>query len=293
MLVVQSAPDEIPEWLAAALRSHPRILFFPRGAGDVPGTGVRLSGPLPGEWYPMGQIPASPAAPLLTSVDLDRLPPTRSLYAVDPPGRWIILNAHRNRQGDGRPLLVAGERGESRWAVASAAEWWRWAFRGGEARRVYDGALSGVVGWLVEGATTQLASLATVPDPGRPLEWRVRAGVSELSATILDDQGVEVWGRTWTDPDGRVVGPVLDPGRYDIALEAEGPEGRFETQRPVEIVADPRELLPGGSEPPFVAAAVIQDRTVEARVPRPVWPFVIAILLLCAEWIWRHRIGLR
>ena len=25
----------------------------------------------------------------------------------------------------------------------------------------------------------------------------------------------------------------------------------------------------------------------------PLWPYVLAAVVLCAEWIWRHRLGLR
>jgi hypothetical protein len=294
LLVVQGDPGDLPDWLERALANHPRVLVLPRGPGEVPGAGVRLNGPVPGEWYAMGPIPSSPAAALLTGVDLEPLPPMTELYAVDQPGSWTVLTANRNRRGEGRPLLIAGERGDARWAVSPGADWWRWASRGGAARRVYDGVLSGIVGWLVEDATSQLAALLAVPAPGQPLEWRIRPGASNLEIEITAENGDTAFASTWPDPDERIVGPGLPQGRYSMQITAEGPDGAFDVTRPLEIVPDGGELLPAApaelaSLEPFVQARPV----IEGRRPRPVWPFVLAVALLCAEWVWRHQIGLR
>jgi len=294
LLVVQGAPATLPAWLATAMRNHPRVLLFATGPGQVPGAGVRLTGPLPGEWYATPPIPASPAAPLLVEEDLDPLPPVRDLFALDPPGRWTVLTANRNRRGEGRPLLVAGGRGDRRWAVSAASEWWRWALRGGAPKRVYEAVLSGIVGWLVEGASPQLAALEGTPTVGRPPVWRVRPGASDLEIVLLDDEGAEIWRQTWPDPPTRVSGPALEIGTYEARVKTTGPEGVVEMSRPIEVTSEPRELLTGPPVDPAEIAPAVQSRPdVDVRAPRPVWPFALAVLLLCAEWIWRHRIGLR
>jgi len=294
LLVVQGQPNDLPGWLERALQNHPRALMLSRGTGVVPGAGVRLTGPVPGEWYAMGPIPASPVAALLTDVDLDPLPPMTELYAVDQEGSWSVLTANRNRRGEARPLLIAGERGETRWAVSPGADWWRWASRGGAARRVYDGVLSGVVGWLVENATSHLAALVDVPPPGQPLEWRVRPGATDLAIRITDEAGTAVFDSTWADPDERIVGTGLPAGRYAMRITAEGPDGPFRADRPLEVVPRGVELLPASSAELASLDPVVQARpSIEGRLPRPVWPFVLAVVLLCAEWVWRHRIGLR
>jgi len=293
-LIVQTTPTDMPELLARALRSHPRVLVLPRGPGSIPGANVRLTGPVPGAWYATGPIPASPAAAVLSDTDLDPLPPMGELYAVDPPGTWRVLNATRNRRGETRPLLVAGERDEVRWAVATGADWWRWAARCGAARRVYDGILSGVVGWLVEDATSELAGLTGIPVPGEALEWRVRADARQVAIRVTDESGAQVFEGDWAEPPSRIVGPRLPEGRYSVSVMAAGPEGPLERVRPVEIVADAREMLPGVPADVAVIAPVVQKRPAgEARTPRSIWPFVLAVVLFCLEWIWRHRIGLR
>ena len=294
LLAVQAAPEDLPPWLAGALRAHARTLFFAGGPGDVPGVGARVTGPLPGEWYPAGPVPASPSAALLAEADLDLLPPVRELYAVEPAGRWSVINASRNRRGEGRPLLTAGEDGTRRWALSAASDWWRWSLRGDEPRRVYEGVFSGIVGWLVEDATPRLASLARMPAPGEPPVWRIRPGSSDLTIRLLDETGAEVWNESVTDPPAEVAGPALPLGRYEALVTATGPEGSVELRRPVDVEPDPREFLPGPpSEPLAIEAQPSPRAPAEVRSPRPVWPFLLAVLLLCGEWVWRHRIGLR
>ena len=294
LLAVQASPDDLPPWLAGALRAHARTLFFTGGPGEVPGVGARVTGPLPGEWYPAGPVPASPSAALLAEADLDLLPPVRELYAVEPAGRWSVINASRNRRGEGRPLLTADEDGTRRWALSTAADWWRWSLRGDEPRSVYEGVFSGIVGWLVEDATPRLASLVRTPAPGEPQVWRIRPGSADLAIRLLDETGTEVWSESIADPPAEVVGPGLPPGRYEALVTATGPDGPVELARPVDVEPDPREFLPGPpSEPLAIGAQPSPRPPVEVRSPRPVWPFLLAVLLLCGEWVWRHRIGLR
>ncbi|MCY3699762.1 MAG: VWA domain-containing protein [Gemmatimonadetes bacterium] len=294
LLAVQAAPDDLPPWLAGALRTHARTLFFVGGPGDVPGVGARVTGPLPGEWYPAGPVPASPSAALLAEADLDLLPPVRELYAVEPAGTWSAIDASRNRRGEGRPLLTAGEDGARRWALSAASDWWRWSLRGNEPRRVYEGVFSGIVGWLVEDATPRLASLVRTPAPGEPPVWRIRPGSSDLTIQVLDEAGAEVWSDSVADPPAEVAGTGLPAGRYEVLVTATGPEGRVGLRRPVHVEPDPREFLPGPpSEPLAIVAQPSPRPPAEVRSPRPVWPFLLAVLLLCGEWVWRHRIGLR
>ncbi len=294
LLVVEGAPSELPGWLSEAFAAQPRTLLFARGPGPVPGSGQRVDGPIPGEWYPTPPIPPSPAAALLADVSLDPLPPVREMFSVVPGGEWSVLQASRNRRGEPRPLLVAGERKGGRWAIAVGTEWWRWALRGGASRRVYEGALAGLVGWLVEDASGRLVSLASSPRVGRPLQWRIRPGARDLTIEVRDADGEPVWAESRDDPPTRVTGPALGPGRYEIRVRASAAGEAYRASRPLELAEDPREFLTVASPTPEAVPARPRERAPSGtRSPRPVWPFALAILLLCVEWMWRHRIGLR
>jgi hypothetical protein len=293
LLVVQTDLSAVPEWIESALRSHPRRLVLPRGQGTLPGTGLVVSGPLPGEWYPMPPVPPSPAASLLADTELDELPPLREVYGVDLGTRWTILNANRSRRGEARPLLVAHERGSERWALATGAEWWRWAFRDGPPRRVYEGILSGLVGWLVEDVAPRPVSLL-VPSWARRMAWRVRPSVRDLRIDVVTTAGDTVWSNEWAEPPEDIAGPTLEPGLHQILVSGRAPDGRFRSERPIEIGSDRRELVPRMvPEPAVLAAAPVERVRSDTRSHRPLWPFILAMLLLCGEWIWRHRIGLR
>lgn len=291
LLVVQANPNAVPEWLEDALRSHPRKMVLPRGQGSLPGMGVVVSGPLPGEWYPTPPIPPSPAASLLADAELEELPPLREVYGVDLLARWTVLNASRGRRGEARPLLVAHERGSERWALTTGAEWWRWAFRDGPPRRVYEGVVSGLVGWLVEDVAPRPVSLAS---RGRRLAWRVRPSVRDLRIEVAVAGGDTVWSNEWTEPPEDIPGPTLGEGLHRIFVSGRAPDGTFRSERPIEIGPDRRELVPRAlPEPAAIAASPVERTRSDARSRRPVWPFGLAILLLCGEWIWRHLIGLR
>ena len=293
LLVVQADLSAVPGWLDSALRGHPRKLVLPRGQGTLPGTGFVVSGPLPGEWYPMPPIPPSPAASLLADIDLDELPPLREVYGVDLGTRWTILNANRSRRGEARPLLVAHERGGERWALATGAEWWRWAFRDGPPRRVYEGILSGIVGWLVEDVAPRPVWLSA-PSSARRLAWRVRPAVRDLRIDVLAAGGDTVWSNEWAEPPEDIGGPTLDMGLHRILVSGRAPDGTFRSERPIEIGPDRRELVPRVvPEPAVLPAAPVERARSDARSGRPLWPFALATLLLCGEWIWRHRSGLR
>tara|TARA_B100001123_G_scaffold444899_1_gene594956 strand:+ start:162 stop:617 length:456 start_codon:yes stop_codon:yes gene_type:complete len=151
-----------------------------------------------------------------------------------------------------------------------------------------------MVGWLLEDATPQLAVLVEPPTGNRPAVWRVRPSVTDLSIEVIDESGSTVWSQVSVDPPAQISSPVLDLGRYEVHLSATAPEGSFREERPVEVLPDAIELLPG-------SIVDVANLTVDAQSqgflstkgPRPAWPFVIAMLLLCSEWVWRHRIGLR
>ncbi len=307
LLAVQGRFSELPAWLEARVEAHPRRLLLPRERGPVPGTPLSLAGPLPGEWYPDEPAPPSPIARYLAGIPLDVLPPIATLYRADGTGRldgvggfeggparaWAPLLGRQGRRGEARPLVVAGRSGPVRWAVATGEGYWRWAGREGPPRRAYEGLVTGLAGWLLEDVAPRQVELRD-PAPGRRLRWRVAPDVRDLRLAVREGVDGERWSASFDSPPPEVEGPALEPGRYVVVAEGTGAEGPFRRERPLELAADPSETLPRALDEPMVIepAARLAPRV---RVPRawPVWPFLAAVLLLCGEWTWRRRIGLR
>lgn len=295
LLVVQGGLSRLPGWLARRVESHPRRLLLPRGPGRVPGTPISLAGPLPGEWYPSDPIPSSPIARYLGGIALEALPPLPVLYGVEDGGgrTWTPLLGRRNRRGEARPLTVAGGSGGRRWAVAAGEGYWRWVGREGAPRRLYEAMVTGLAGWLLEDAAPQHVELVD-PGPGHPLRWRIAPGVRDLRLAVREAEGGELWSDSFAFPSAEVTGPTLEAGRYVASAEGTAGEGAFRWERPLELAPDPRETLPRTIGPPLeVRADPSPGAQVPAPRPRPVWPLLAAAVLLCGEWVWRRRIGLR
>ena len=294
LLAVQGSPGDLPAWLSAALQRHPRKLVLSTGPGDVPGIAATPDTRLDGEWYPEQPAASAPTSALLSGLQLEELPPIRDVLLLGGSWEWASLMSRRDRRGEARPLAAAGRGGGARWALVVGSGYWRWAFRGGEARRVYEGLFGGIAGWLLEGVQRRAVDLAEVPTSLAPARWRVEPGITDLAITVYDSAGGVVWARRWEEPEALVTGPSLPAGPASFEAVGEGPEGRLRIERPLVVRAGSTELEPRPMRPEVALPA--SGRGVEGEPPRrsrAVWPFALAIVLFGGEWIWRRRIGLR
>ena len=295
---VRIDPATAPDWLVSGLENKHRTLTLLAGHGRVPGTEIRATAALPGEWYITGPPPPGPVAPLAVGLEFGSLPPVGQLFGLEgleEAGWRTVLEARRDRRGGSQPLIAVYESGVNRHAVVAGTDLWRFALRGENAGRIYDAMLSGVVGWLLEDYAPRPVRLAEVPDNSRPPAWLVAEGVSDLSITVNSaGRADEVWRAELADPPGTLTGPVLPPGSYRIMTSGNGPDGPFSLERPLDVAEDRSEWIPGAVPDPTVVEAApdpaLRDRP---ALSRPVWPFPVAAALLCAEWAWRRRIGLR
>jgi hypothetical protein len=151
LLAVQGVPDSLPAWLRDALRGHPRKLLLMTGPGGLPDMSVSVGPRLDGEWYAEAPTAPTPTSPLLDGLRPSDLPPIQDIPSLTGEWSWAALVSRRERRGEARPLAVAGRTGASRWAIVVGSGYWRWAFRGGVARRTYDGLFGGLAGWLLQG----------------------------------------------------------------------------------------------------------------------------------------------
>jgi len=294
LLAIQGLASGLPRWLSEEAESHERLLFLARGPGPIPGTPVRAVESLAGEWYVDSSLPSGPLAGYLTGAPEADLPPLEGLLALEGAFEFAPLLVRRERRGASRPPLVAGRSGPRRWAVVAAEGTWRWAARSGEPRQVYRGLYAALVGWLLESEGLPVRLDPAVPPANEPVRWRVSAGLGDLSLTVLDSGGRELWSKQIAVPDSLVLGPALPAGTARYRATAAGPDGPVFAERPFVVRTRGRERLPRATAPPLRLSFERGKRTspVDPR-PRPVWPFVLAISALAGEWLWRRRIGLR
>lgn len=292
LLVVQAPPAGLPSWLVAIMARHPRVLFLARGSGTVPGSGIRIGPRQTGEWYVSGSPPASPIAGFLQATDYPVLPPASALYAL-AGFDWSPLEMRRNRTGVPLPPIGAQRLGTRRRVVVAAEGMWRWASRAGASRQAYRAVFAGLASWLLEAPDRSPVLLeSTQLRAGEHIRWRVANGVRDLTLTLHDSTGTVVWSNTLSLPDSLVVGPRASPGSLRYVASGMVAGESFRTGRPFEVEGSGRELGARQIGAPLEGAAMgAGARSTSAG--RPIWPFALAVLLLCAEWFWRRRIGLR
>jgi len=292
LLIVQGTPGAGPAWLEALAARHPRVLWFARGAGVVPGSGLRVGSPQAGEWYPGGSVPPSPIAGFLSGLDHPSLPPVSRLFDLQGQ-EWAPLELRRNRAGAGRAPIGAVRSADRRRVVVAAEGTWRWASRGGEARQAYRSLFAGLAGWLLEAPLRRPVELVrTRFAAGEPVTWRVASEVSDLRIAIRDSAGSVVWADTIAAPESSLGGPPAPAGSHTFVAEGVVAGEAFRTGRPFEVDGSERELAarPAGRELVGVTAGSVGPAATGGRA---MWPFALAALMLCGEWYWRRRIGLR
>jgi len=292
LVVVQARPEGFPAWLAGALARAPSVLYLVRGTGTLPGTQMTVEEEADGEWYVRPELPPSPIAGLFAGLRLGDLPPLAPVYGTSGAVRWNGLVAMRDRQGSARPLAAAGVSGEQRWAAVLARGTWRWAARGGAARQAYRALYSGLAGWLLEaGDSTPVEMVDRAPGADIRIGWRIAPDVRDLAITLEDSIGAELWSAQVAEPDTVLVGPWLPVGQNRFTASGESAAGMFEIGHPFSVHAPVGEAAPRASQAPIALSPAGRDSPAPRR--RALWPFVLSAVLLCAEWLWRRRIGLR
>ena len=238
-----------------------------------------------GEWYPSG-APSSPLSGVLAAIPFDSLPPVAA--GIPAEGDWVGLEARRGREMMRRPV-VTGRDAPRRIVTVTASGFWRWRFRGGASADAYAALIGGVFDWL---AAERADRRGAVPDEGilrsgQPVRWRRGSSVDSLVRVGLRRRGGgpadSILLRFAPGTTVQESAP-MPPGVYDVTV----PGG----QALLSVNAS-AELLP---ERPRLASANVGRRSnlADARGARGNgWLYALVIVLLCAEWVLRRRMGLR
>ncbi|MHB1225108.1 MAG: hypothetical protein ACYC2G_13865 [Gemmatimonadaceae bacterium] len=275
---------------APILVLHGDTAAFGAPAGLGAGAQLLVPGAVAGDpqWYAVA-APPSPLAALLSGTAWDSLPPL-AVGATVPRGEWVGLTIQRGRQFE-RQAAIAGTEAPRRRAVVGVSGLWRWRFRGGVAADAFAAVWGGIFDWM---AAERRDTRAALPDAselraGEPVVW-LRGGADSVVNVVLRRRGAadtDSMPLTLAFGGGSATtrSPGLAAGVYDLVVAG---------GRAVLVVNASRELLP--VRPTVAAGPVGQASASVGTAPRArgaVWPYVLLVLLLCAEWLLRRRAGLR
>lgn len=237
-----------------------------------------------GEWYPVA-APISPLSDALAALPMDSLPPV----AAGPvaPGDWTALEVRRGREAT-RRAIVTGRDAPRRVVTVTGSGFWRWRFRGGSSADAFAALWGGIFDWLAAERADRRGAVPAegVLRAGQPIRWRRGSASDSLVRLVLTRRGMPGDALTLRFPTGSAIqeSPPLAPGLYEAIV----PGGRV-----LLVVNASAELLPARARlrSGEVGGRTGADDTRGAR--RAGWPYVLVVLLLCAEWIARRRAGLR
>lgn len=244
------------------------------------------------EWYASG-VPASPLASALAGLPLDSLPPLT--LAGPARGAMPVLTAQLGKRGDAVPAIAARTENGVRTIVVSGSGYAGWALRGGRSAEAFGALWGAIFDWLAAGRGDVRAArpIASLLRAGDPVAWR-RGGADSIVAVRLIRRGPGATSGTSGSPDSltlrftgasfETTSPSVAAGVYDV--QAEGGAS-------VLVVNASREWVPRA---PTVRDGVLSRGALSSDAPRLAdagWPFVLALLLLCGEWIGRRAGGYR
>jgi hypothetical protein len=302
LVVLHGVTENAPVWWRDVARSARRLLILPT---DALGDPFHIDAGVGGDWYISPDVPPSPIAAFLQNIDVRELPPLEAIFTASAEtGDWAPLLAGRTRRGGRTPVLLAQELGARRIAVALGSGYWRWAFRGGNARDVYTRLWGSLAGWLTQDQA-QVAGAAIRPvgrsiGRGDATRWRAPGLVIDsLQVQISNQSGRVVQQTTVTEARGdTMLTAALPPGHYRYAAQAFSSGARSaEANGPLtvesysaEFMRAPVNLRELRALPRTLAGTNTTSGTPLHATP---WPYLLMVLLLCSEWVLRRRWGLR
>jgi hypothetical protein len=291
LVVVHGLGGSEDPWVTSLAQRPGRTVIIPNDAIAAELVGVRAAAPRSGEWYASGDVPSSPLSGELAGASLLGLPPLSDVIVPDVRSR-ISAPLELQFRGTGAPeaALHLMDRADGRRVVMLASGFWRWAMREGDGHDAYRRLWSGVAGWL-------LADDDVAPPEPRPTAWVFNRGdavrfsvpgdtvayrvvVPEASVDTVLTGGMTMFGE-------------FPPGEYSYRVDDSA--GDVVSQGRFDVSAATAELVP----PPatFDPVAVMAASAAPGDVGRPLrtfaWPYLLILILLCGEWVFRRRSGLR
>jgi hypothetical protein len=229
----------------------------------------------------------------LAGLPWDTLPPLTLAGAAK--GQFTVLEAKLGKSGPATAAVAGRDIAGARTLLVSGSGYAGWSLRGGRSAEAFTALWGAMFDWLAAGRGDVRAArpaLAAVR-AGEAIRWRRGGSDSLVSVVVRRRTGARaiaagVAGDTirlrFSGAAFETVGPAIAAGVYDV-LATGGPS--------LLVVNASREWVP--------RVATLRDGPgarggQSSDAPRLVdswWPFLLALLLLCVEWVGRRLAGLR
>ena len=261
----------------------------PRNATSGPLALVVPASTSDGEWY-AADAPPSPLAAALSGLPWDSLPPI-TVGAAPPAGQWRALEVRRGREED-RRVIIAGSDTPRRLVIVAASGLWRWRFRGGASADAFTALWGSLFDWLAAERADRRAAVPSgiVARAGEPVRWH-RGSATDSSVLVVlrrvarnDSTRVDSVTLRFHGDATIAESPSLPPGLYTATVRGGST---------MLAVNNAREWLPRA---PRVKAGAIGGGVPVDSAPRlrsAGWAYALLLILLCAEWVVRRRLGMR
>lgn len=238
------------------------------------------------EWY-AASAPASPLMAALSALPFDSLPPVT--LAGPARGTATVLTMRLGKRGDAQPAIATREANGTRTVVISGSGYAGWSMRAGRSRDAFTALWGAIFDWVSAGRGDLRAArpLPGVLRAGEPVFWRRGGRDSVVSVRLAARVGPAVSADSLALRFGtryETTSAALPAGVYDV--QAAGGAS-------VLVVNASREWVPRA---PSVLTGPLARGAAGSDAPRLAdagWPFVLALLLLCAEWLARRTAGQR
>lgn len=243
------------------------------------------------EWYVSG-APASPLMAALATLPFDSLPP---ITLAGPVRQGTpVLTAQLGKRGDAAAAVAIRENAGQRSVLVSGSGWAGWSLRAGRSREAFAALWGAIFDWLSAGRGDLRAArpVSGVLRAGEPVAWRRGGADTVVTVKLARRRGNPTAVSAATDSltlrfsgaQFETQTSALPAGVYDV--ETAG-------GRSVLVVNASREWVPRA---PAVQSGPLARGVAGSDAPRLAdksWPFVAALLLLCAEWLLRRASGQR
>lgn len=248
---------------------------------------------VPDEWFVARALP-SPLSSVLSVLPFDSLPPIAVRESVT--GGVPLLEAKRGRQGTALPIAMVQGEGARRQVRLAGSGFAAWVQRGGAAADAFSALWGAIFDWAAaaEGAVGGVRPAREPLRAGEPIRW-VRGTEDTLVSVRLEAIDREADVQTFTLAFGTAretaESAPLAEGRYRVRIGDDtsslvvNPAREWVPQAP-----RLRSLVDSGSS----SATPVRSPSGPRRPLRDAaWPFIAALLVLCAEWLARRAAGLR